>query len=96
MKPQILKVNAPNRFVRVRGIPIRTPFELLIKTETEIKFMKNLLHAKGINDFIIMPAEDVKKETKKKVVVKPKTTTVTKSPEKKAETILEKIVESDE
>lgn len=96
MKLQKLKVDALNRFIRVKGIPVRTPFETILRTEQEVSFMKSLLHSQGIDDYSIIPIEEEKKEP----TVLVKTTAEKKSapksqPKKKAATILEKIVDSE-
>lgn len=94
MKPQKLKVTAPNRFIRVRGVPSRTPFETIIKNEQELEFMKNYLHSLGISDFSIEPVEEEKEV--KATPAKRKTKSSTKKKEeikKPAVTILEKIAD---
>lgn len=65
MKPQKLKVDALNRIIYVRGVPVRTPFDTILRTEKEASFMKNLLHSQGITDYSITP---IKVKTKKKPI----------------------------
>ena len=96
MKPQKLKVNTLNRVIRVRGIPIRTPFDSILQTEKEVSFMKSLLHGQGITDYTIEPIEEtIHKSVVLKNTVPDTTSTPKRKPNKTATTILEKIAESE-
>lgn len=91
MEPQKLRINDPNRFVTVRGKQVRTPFEMIVRTEKELNFFKSIFHAQGIQDWSLSSIEETKPEPKK-VEAKPKPKP---KPKKKAEDMstLEKLAE---
>jgi hypothetical protein len=61
MSPKKIKVNALNRLILVRGVPTRTPFETILRSEKEVNLMKSLLHSEGITDYSITPIPSKKK-----------------------------------
>jgi len=95
MKPQKLRVNDVNRVVPVRGKPIRTPFETIVRTEKELDFFKMVFRSQGIHDWSLrdIEPEDTPKKSKEE---KPKPKKQEPKPEPKNVedmSILEKIME---